>query len=192
MWDKRVRLTLRRMFETTIGDGTQEFTLEQEVAETSRVNSDVAALLVGTTRDGQITLLLFIAIGVSGRGSGGWRGRRLKLLVGVIDQILLVRHFGELSEMEKLVGVRVGCSASFLLGSKKVKKQRGVRSRDQKLRKMGKLQRIRQVCLGFKGGQDGVDVEVNGEEWGRCGCEGLESAIGSDWSHMIIAEPHWD
>lgn len=118
------------MFETTIGDGTQEFTLEQEIAETSRVNSDVAALLVGTTRDGQITLLFFIAIGVSGRGSRGRRGRRLKLLVGVIDQILLVRHFGELGEMEKLVGVRVGCSASFLLSSKKVKEQRGMEQRD--------------------------------------------------------------
>jgi hypothetical protein len=34
-------------------------------------------------------------------------------------------------------------------------------------------QRIRRVCLGFKGGQDGVDVEVNEEEWGEMRLRGI-------------------
>ena len=81
------------MLEAAVGNGAKEFTLQQEITETSRMDTDIATLLVGAARDGQITLLGGIAIGVSGGGSG--RGRRggLKLLVGVIDEIFLVRHF---------------------------------------------------------------------------------------------------
>lgn len=94
MWEKQVRLTLRRMLEAAVGNSAQKLSLEQEVAETSRVDTDVAALLVGAaTRNSQIALLVVIAVGCSGGGSGGGNGR-LKLLVGVIDQIFFVRHDG--------------------------------------------------------------------------------------------------
>lgn len=82
------------MFETAVGDGAQEFVLEQEVAETGGVNADVATLLVrAATGDSQVTLLVGIAVGRSGSSSsGGGGGSGLQLLVGVIDQILFVRH----------------------------------------------------------------------------------------------------
>lgn len=88
-----VRLTLGGMFEAAIGDGAQKFALQQEITETGRVNTDVAALLVrATARNSQVTLLGRITIG-SGRGSGGGgRGGGLELLIGVVDQIFFVRH----------------------------------------------------------------------------------------------------
>lgn len=81
------------MLETAIGDGTQKLSLEQEVAETRRVNADIAALLVGAaTGDSQVTLLSCSTVGCRG-GSCGRRGiGGLKLLVGVVNEILLVRH----------------------------------------------------------------------------------------------------
>lgn len=82
------------MLESTVGDCAKELRLEQEVAETSGVNADVTALRTGVTSDGQIALLLFSigggAIGSScGCGLGG-----LRLLVGVVDEILLGSHVG--------------------------------------------------------------------------------------------------
>lgn len=42
-----------------------------------------------------------------------------------------------------------------------------------KITEDGQEGRIRRICLGFKGGQDGVDVEVNGEEWGEMRLRGI-------------------
>lgn len=93
MWEKQVRLTLRWMFEAAVGDGAQKFSFEQEVAETSGMDSDVAALLVGASaRDSQVTLLIGISISCGRGGSGGGGRGGLKLLVGVVDQIFFVRH----------------------------------------------------------------------------------------------------
>lgn len=90
-----VRLTLRGMFEAAIGDGAKKFTLQQKVAETGRVNADVAALLIGAaTGDSQVTLLVSITVGSGGGRSGGGRGG-LQLLVGVVDKVFLVRHDGD-------------------------------------------------------------------------------------------------
>ena len=72
------------MFETAISDGAKQFGLQEEVAETGRVNTDVAALLVDIVTSGEIALLAV-------RGSGGGLVAA-DLLVGVIDEILLVRH----------------------------------------------------------------------------------------------------
>lgn len=93
MWEKQVRLTLRWMFEAAVGDGAQKLSFEEEVTETGGVNSDVTALLVGAAAgDSQITLLVGVAVGCSGGGSGGGGRGGLELLVGVIDQVFLVRH----------------------------------------------------------------------------------------------------
>lgn len=84
------------MFEAAVSDGAQEFVLQQEVAETGGVNADIAALLVGAaTRNGQVALLLRIAVGSGGSSiSRGGRGGS-QLLVGVVDEILFVRHGGD-------------------------------------------------------------------------------------------------
>lgn len=81
------------MFEAAVGDGAKEFAFQQKVAETGRMDTDIAALLVGAaTSDSQVTLLLRGAIGNSG-SSGGLCGIcGLKLLVGVVDEIFFVRH----------------------------------------------------------------------------------------------------
>ena len=75
------------MLETAVGDGLKKLGLEQEVAERGAVDTSVRALRVGGASRGDI--LLSLAIGGSRRGIGG-----LKLLVGVIDQVLLSRHDG--------------------------------------------------------------------------------------------------
>lgn len=81
------------MFETAIGDGSKKLWLQEEVAETSCVDADITALLVWVaSRYRQIARL-----GLSIRGStSGWGGGLggLKLLVGVVDEILLSRHVG--------------------------------------------------------------------------------------------------
>lgn len=82
------------MLETAIGDGTQKLSLEKEVAEARRVNANIAALLIrAISGNSQITLLSCGTVGCRGGSCGG--GSRiggLKLLVGVVDEILLVRH----------------------------------------------------------------------------------------------------
>lgn len=73
------------MLETAVGDSSDELVLEQEVAETGGMDADVAALLVaGRVRRSEATL------GRSRAAVGGhlW----LDLLVGVVDEIFLVRH----------------------------------------------------------------------------------------------------
>ena len=74
------------MFETAVGDGSDELVLQQEVAETGGVNADVAALLFARrVRRSKATF-------GSGSGAVGGRLRWLDLLVGVVDEILFVRH----------------------------------------------------------------------------------------------------
>lgn len=72
------------MFETTVGNGAQQLRLEKEITETGRMDTDVAALLVDIVTSGE---LAFLAV----RGSGGGLVAA-DLLVGVIDEILFVRH----------------------------------------------------------------------------------------------------
>lgn len=72
------------MFETAVGNSAKELGLEQEVAETGRVNTDVAALLVDIVAGSELALL---AVGGS---SGGLVAA--DLLIGVVDEILLVGH----------------------------------------------------------------------------------------------------
>src|SRR5690242_523513 len=81
-----IRLTLRRMFEATVRNCSHELVLEKEVAETGRVNADVAALLVASGLASCET-----AFSCGGVAVGG-RLRWLDLLIRVIDEILLVRH----------------------------------------------------------------------------------------------------
>lgn len=70
------------MFETAITDGTKKLGLQEEIAETSRVNTDVAALLIDVGGGSELALLAV--------GGGGLVGA--DLLIGVIDEIFLVRH----------------------------------------------------------------------------------------------------
>lgn len=78
-------LTLRRMLETAVGDGANQFRLQKEVAETGGVDANIGTLLVDGITSRSLGLL---AIG----GGGGLLG--FQLLVGVVDEILLSRHFG--------------------------------------------------------------------------------------------------
>jgi hypothetical protein len=72
------------MLETAVGDGAKQLSLQEEIAETSRMDTDVAALLVDIVTGGELALLAI----------GGSRGGLVAtdLLVGVIDEIFLVRH----------------------------------------------------------------------------------------------------
>lgn len=74
------------MFESAVGDSSHELVLQQEVAETSGVNADVAAFLfAGRVRRSEAT---FGGGGAAVGGRLGW----LDLLIGIIDEILFVRH----------------------------------------------------------------------------------------------------
>jgi hypothetical protein len=76
------------MFETAVGDGSNELVLQQEVAETGGVNADIAALLLARR----------VGCSEAALGSGCVAIRRhlggLDLLIGVVDEIFLVRHGG--------------------------------------------------------------------------------------------------
>jgi hypothetical protein len=91
------------MFETAIGNRTKQLGLEQEIAETGRVNTDVTTLLVGTAAGhSQVALLGGSgAIGSVGRGGSGdcWLCG-LELLVGVVDEIFLGGHYYQIIERE--------------------------------------------------------------------------------------------
>lgn len=76
------------MFETAISNGTQKLGLQQEIAESSGVNADVAALLVDGAAGGCLSLLSV------GSGSGGGLVGGANLLIGVVNEVLLVRHVG--------------------------------------------------------------------------------------------------
>jgi hypothetical protein len=92
-----IRLTLGRMFEATVRNRSHELVLEQKVAETGRVDADVAALLVASSITSGKTALCRSRTTVGGRLGG------LDLLVGVVNEILLVRHGG------LCVGSKGGC-----------------------------------------------------------------------------------
>jgi len=80
------------MLETAVRDGAKKLGLQKKVAETSRVNTDVGTL--GRSSDCEISFLLLSVCGgtICASGDSGLLG--LDLLVGVVDQILLSRHFG--------------------------------------------------------------------------------------------------
>ena len=76
------------MLESAVGDGSQEFSLEQEISETSGMDADIGTfgLVCATAADCKVTFL---------RGAIGRSCRcfsRLKFLVGVIDEIFFGRH----------------------------------------------------------------------------------------------------
>ena len=88
---RTIRLTRRRMLESTVGDGSEEFGLQEEVAEARGVNANIAAFLVCVTaRHGKLGLLG----GAVGRGGIGGDSSivSLQLLVRIIDQIFFVGH----------------------------------------------------------------------------------------------------
>lgn len=72
------------MLETAVGDGAKQLSLQEEIAETGRMDTDVAALLVDIVAGGELALLAV-------RGSRGGLVAA-NLLVGVINEIFLVRH----------------------------------------------------------------------------------------------------
>lgn len=81
------KLTVGRVLETAVGDGLEELGLQQEVAERGAVDTGIGALSVGVASRGGI--LFGVTVGSSRGGLSG-----LKLLVGVVDQVLLGRHVG--------------------------------------------------------------------------------------------------
>ena len=98
-----IRLTLGRMFEATVRNCSYKLVLEQEIAETGRVDADIAALLVTSVASSEASL------GSSPATICGHLGG--DLLVGVVDEIFLVRHGGWRMERRGLrrggVGVEV-------------------------------------------------------------------------------------
>lgn len=74
------------MLETTVGDGADKLRLQQEIAETSGVDADIGTLLVDAVGSGSLGLLAV------GRGGSLLS---LKLLVGVVNEILFSRHGGD-------------------------------------------------------------------------------------------------
>lgn len=73
------------MLETAVADRAEKLGLQEEIAETGRVNTDIAALLVDVAAGGELALL---AVG----GGGGLVS--VDLLIGVVDEIFLGRHDG--------------------------------------------------------------------------------------------------
>lgn len=71
------------MLEPAIADGANQFGLEEKIAEASRMDTDVAALLVDIRAGGELALLAI-------RGGGCLVAANL--LVGVVDEIFFVRH----------------------------------------------------------------------------------------------------
>lgn len=84
------------MLETAVADRAKKLGLQEEVAEASRVNTDIAALLVDVAAGSELALLAV------GGGSGGLVS--VDLLIGVIDEIFLGRHDGG---WERIDGFRV-------------------------------------------------------------------------------------
>lgn len=100
---KMSRLTLRRMLESAVADSAKKLGLQKEVAETSRVNTDIAALLVDIIASAGKVALLAV-------GGGGGSLVSVKLLVGVVDEILLGRHVGCCGK-----GVRDGIELGWMM-----------------------------------------------------------------------------
>ena len=76
------------MFETGVGDGAKQLGLQKKVAEASRVDTDIAALLVSAS--GGSVGLFTIARSVSSGGRDVVID--LHLLIGVVDELVLVIH----------------------------------------------------------------------------------------------------
>ncbi len=79
------------MFETAIGDGSEQFAFEQEISEARGMDADIAAFAFFcrfTPANGQVALLR----GSVSRAGGSRSFGGLKLLVGVVDEILFGRH----------------------------------------------------------------------------------------------------
>lgn len=85
------RLTLRWMFETAVGDSAKQLRLQQKVAKSGGVDTDVTALLVDIAGgSGGVT---FLAVGLSCLILVV-----VKLVVGIVDEILLGRHGGGVND----------------------------------------------------------------------------------------------
>jgi hypothetical protein len=82
------------MLETAVGNGAKKLGLQQEVTETSRVDTNVTALGGSACSGGGAICLLCVTVGSGGVSGGGGGLSGLKLLVGVVDEILLGRHVG--------------------------------------------------------------------------------------------------
>lgn len=82
------------MFETAVDDSPEELRLQQEVAKASRMNADVAALLIGTgTSHRQVSFLGCIAIRWAGRGCRRHGGVISgDIFVGIVDEVFFMRH----------------------------------------------------------------------------------------------------
>lgn len=74
------------MFEATVRDRSYELVLQEEIAETSRMDTDIAALLVAGCVASCEAALSCGCVAVGGHL------RWLNLLVGVVDEVLLMRH----------------------------------------------------------------------------------------------------
>lgn len=87
------KLTLGRMFETAVDDSSEKLRLQKEIAETSRVNTDVRALFVGSrTTGGSSRVSLFcrsFSVGSNGRS---FFGSVKTLVVGVVNEIFFAGH----------------------------------------------------------------------------------------------------
>lgn len=75
------------MFETAVCDCAQKLTLEQEVLESSGVNTDI------TTLDFGVAFHVCVAFLRSAIGSGSRRLGLFEFFVRVVDEILLGRHY---------------------------------------------------------------------------------------------------
>jgi hypothetical protein len=104
------------MFEAAVRDSAHKLVLQQEVAETGGVDADVAALFVASSVAGGEAALSRSRAAVGGRLGG------LDLLVGVVNEVFLVRH-GECS-----VGSSGGCDVELVSArvASKAAKQSGV------------------------------------------------------------------
>jgi hypothetical protein len=75
------------MLEAAIGDGADEFRLQQEVLEAGGVDASIAAF--GGDLASSVACLPLSAVGGGGRGGGGGAD----VIVGVVDEVFLgVRH----------------------------------------------------------------------------------------------------
>lgn len=81
-----IRLTLGRMFEATVRNRSHKLVLQEKVTEAGRMNADIAAFFVAGSL-ARCEAALSCGSGAVGRRLGG-----LDLLVGVVDEVLLVRH----------------------------------------------------------------------------------------------------
>lgn len=82
------------MLEAAVRDSLEKFRLQEEVAEAGGVDADIAALsLVGAcARYREVALLVAVGGGASRVGGAvSW----LKLLVGVIDEVLFAGRHGD-------------------------------------------------------------------------------------------------